>query len=140
MTMDTGGNLTVHGAINATGPVTATGAVICAAGKFQIAPAYYLQRDSGGNWNIVENGMTTFSIGPSGGVTAQGNITAAGGEVSSVTYWASGKQVLGPQIAGWGASTGGARGPITATSTLAQVAAALAQLLTDLRTHGMIGG
>jgi hypothetical protein len=89
MTMDTGGNLTVHGAINATGPVTATGAVICAAGKFQIAPAYYLQRDSGGNWNIVENGMTTFSIGPSGGVTAQGNITAAGGEVSSVTYWAS---------------------------------------------------
>jgi parallel beta-helix repeat protein len=47
--------------------------------------------------------------------------------------------VNGPRIAGWGTSTGGVRGAVTGASTLPQVAAALAQLLTDLTTHGMIG-
>jgi hypothetical protein len=40
---------------------------------------------------------------------------------------------------GWGTSTGGSRGAISAsTATLSQVAAALAQLLTDLETKGIL--
>ena len=40
---------------------------------------------------------------------------------------------------GWGTSTGGARAAITASSTLPQVAAGLAQLLNDLTAYGLIG-
>ena len=40
---------------------------------------------------------------------------------------------------GWGTSTGGARAAITASSTLPQVAAGLAQLLTDLQSYGLLG-
>jgi hypothetical protein len=40
---------------------------------------------------------------------------------------------------GWGTSSGGSRGAVTAsTATLSQVAAALAQLLTDLQTKGIL--
>ena len=69
----------------------------------------------------------------SGNLTVTGNVAAAGAYLVSTT------QVLGARINGWGTSTGGARGAITAASTLPQVAAALAQILTDLKTHGMIG-
>jgi hypothetical protein len=48
-------------------------------------------------------------------------------------------QVIGPRVNGWGTSSGGVRGAITAASTLPQVAAGLSQLLTDLQTHGMLG-
>lgn len=51
----------------------------------------------------------------------------------------NGTQVVNTRIAGWGTSTGGVRGPITASSTLVQVAEGLAQLLTDLQAHGLIG-
>jgi hypothetical protein len=40
---------------------------------------------------------------------------------------------------GWGTSTGGMRAAITASSTLPQVAAGLAQLLSDLTAYGLIG-
>jgi hypothetical protein len=40
---------------------------------------------------------------------------------------------------GWGTSTGGARAAITASSTTAQLAAGLAQLLNDLTAYGLIG-
>jgi hypothetical protein len=50
------------------------------------------------------------------------------------------QQVLQPRISGWGTATNGSRNPFdAATATLPQVAAALAQLITDLRTHGLIG-
>lgn len=54
-------------------------------------------------------------------------------------FYNAGNQVLGARINGWGTSTGGVRGPITASSTLPQVAAALAQFLTDMQSHGAFG-
>jgi hypothetical protein len=49
-------------------------------------------------------------------------------------------QVVGPRIAGWGASSNGVRGAINGvTATLAQTAAGLAQLIIDLQTHGLLG-
>lgn len=51
-----------------------------------------------------------------------------------------GVKVVGAQVAGWGTSTGGIRGALVASSaTLLQTAEALAQLLTDLKTHGLLG-
>lgn len=50
-------------------------------------------------------------------------------------------KVVGSQIPGWGASSNGARGAINgSTATLAQTSAALAQLIIDLQTHGLLGG
>jgi hypothetical protein len=110
-------------------------------GLFEVSPTTYMRYDGGtGNWIFVDAGVTKFTIASDGSVTAAGNVIAAGGQVSSVTFNANGVKVLGPRIVGWGASTGGARGPITASSTLPQVAAALSQLLTDLEAHGMLGG
>jgi hypothetical protein len=44
-----------------------------------------------------------------------------------------------PATSGWGTSSGGSRGAVNAsTATLSQVAAALAQLLTDLQTKGIL--
>ena len=52
----------------------------------------------------------------------------------------AGQQVLQTRVTGWTASSSGARGGINgSTATLAQTSAALAQLLTDLATHGIIG-
>jgi hypothetical protein len=88
----------------------------------------YLRSDTAVGINYNASGNIQFSIGgnsaeiyPSGGLAIQG------------------AKVIGYPIAGWGTSTGGVRGAITAASTLPQVAAAVAQLLTDLKTHGMIG-
>ncbi|AQQ35073.1 hypothetical protein [Burkholderia cenocepacia] len=51
-----------------------------------------------------------------------------------------GTKVVGWRIAGWGDATGGSRNGFAAGSaTLAQIAAALAQLIMDLKTHGLIG-
>jgi hypothetical protein len=74
------------------------------------------------------------------GVPVRGDITSVDGRINSAVYTSYGHQVLGQQIPGWGVSTGGVRGPISAASTLPEVAAALVQLLTDLETHGMLSG
>ena len=88
----------------------------------------YLRADTaiGINYDSATNGIQ-FNLGAnSAEVLASGGLTIFG------------TKVIGTQITGWGNSTGGARGLITASSTLPQVAAALAQLLTDLQTHGLI--
>jgi hypothetical protein len=56
-------------------------------------------------------------------------------------YKVSGTQVLGAQIAGYGTPTGGShQGSFAAGSiTLPNLAAAVAQLIIDLKTHGMLG-
>lgn len=65
---------------------------------------------------------------------------ADGNPIEGSSFTVNGAQVVGAPIAGWGASTGGVRAPVAAaTATVAQVAAALAQLLSDLETHGLIG-
>ncbi len=52
-----------------------------------------------------------------------------------------GSQVMGPRITGWGTSTGThMRGPVVAESiTLFELAAKVAQLIFDLKTHGVLG-
>lgn len=51
----------------------------------------------------------------------------------------SDKKVVGTQISGWGTSSNGTRGALNgATATLAQTREALAQLLIDLTSHGLI--
>jgi hypothetical protein len=77
---------------------------------------------------IDASGMNYMPIGAVGASTGNFTQVAVGGT-----------KVLGNQITGWGTSTGGVRGAITGASTLPQVAAAVAQLLTDLKTHGMLG-
>lgn len=67
------------------------------------------------------------------------NATFAGTVKATSAYLVGANQVVGAQITGWGTSTGGARGALAAgTATLSQTAAALAQLLTDLKTHGLL--
>jgi hypothetical protein len=55
-------------------------------------------------------------------------------------YQVAGNQVIGARITGYGDFTNGAKTGFDATTaTLPQVAAALAQLITDFKTHGSIG-
>ena len=74
-------------------------------------------------------------------VTVSGvNATFAGTIKATSAYLVGANQVVGAQIAGWGTSSGGTRGALAGGSaTLAQTSAALAQLLIDLKTHGLIG-
>jgi hypothetical protein len=68
---------------------------------------------------------------------AGGTLTGA---LNGVTYSVAGVKVVGARVTGWGVATGGSPVAFTAgTATLAQTAAAVAQLITDLRTHGLIG-
>jgi hypothetical protein len=68
------------------------------------------------------------------GGAAVAGIGAAGISVAS-------NKVIGAQIAGWGTPTGGARTASFngASATLPQTSAVLAQLILDLKTHGMLG-
>ena len=131
--------------VNSAGMLVTPNGILNAAGLFQVAPTYQLQRDSGtGIWSFIEAGVTTMTINPDGNVYAGTHLHAINGVVTAQGIWTgptavASKQVLGSQITGWGTSTGGVRGAVTGASTLPQVAAALAQLLTDLKTHGMIG-
>lgn len=95
---------------------------------------YNQQRNGNVNFITGHAGLTLFSTDGSG------NISTPYVAFASTGISVGANKVIGPQIAGWGTSTGGARGAVAAgTATLPQVAAALAQLLTDLKTHGMLG-
>ena len=76
------------------------------------------------------NGVADLSVNA-------GVLTLAGA-CNATAYRVNNARVVGATITGWGISTGGVRAAVTASSTLPQVAAALAQLLTDLETHGLI--
>lgn len=91
-------------------------------------------RVSGGNFSILNDagGAEILTVSDAGLLTA--------GNVNASTYQSGGTQVVGSRVTGWGAATGGSKVAFTAgTATLAQTAAAVAQLITDLRTHGLIG-
>jgi hypothetical protein len=57
------------------------------------------------------------------------------------TMLLNGTQVVGPRIAGWGTPTGNARTASFngASATLPQTSAVVAQIITDLKTHGLLG-
>ena len=87
---------------------------------------------------VPNNSPLLYSDG-SGNVHALGSL-ATNGSVNGSSFAVGGMQVVGAQIAGWGTSSKGTRGAINgSTATLTQVSAALAQLLIDLRTHGLLG-
>ncbi len=69
-----------------------------------------------------------------------GNVTAAG-KIAGGDFWAFGLKVVGARIGGWGTPTNNSR--ITdfnaSTASLLQTAQTVAQLITDLKTHGLLG-
>lgn len=79
--------------------------------------------------------MTTFRAG------AQAFINTNGVNVPSGNFYAvNSTQVIGARVTGWGAPTATlSRTAITNADTLAQTISHLAALVTDLRTHGVIG-
>lgn len=78
-------------------------------------------------------GSTTISAGTS--ITAGTTVNAG------TAYQVSGTQVVGTRITGWGVPTGStSRGAFnTATVTTADLAARVASLINDLKTHGLLG-
>jgi hypothetical protein len=63
------------------------------------------------------------------------------GAVTGTSYKVSTNQVVGARITGYGTPTGGTnQGSFAAsTITLANLAAGVAQLILDLKTHGLVG-
>jgi hypothetical protein len=63
------------------------------------------------------------------------------GEIAAVAYKVGANQVVGARITGWGDPFGATSRATfsTTTATTNQVAQALAALITDLKTHGVIG-
>jgi hypothetical protein len=61
--------------------------------------------------------------------------------VYSTAYYVGATQVVGAQITGYGTPTGNSRTASFngASATLAQTSAQLAQLIVDLKTHGLLG-
>jgi hypothetical protein len=96
----------------------------------------------GGAYDITI-GQSTKSVAIAGAFTMDSGATGKatfGGVVTASAYQVASTQVVGAQIAAWGTSSNGTRGSLNgSTATLAQTAAALAQLLIDLKAHGLIG-
>lgn len=63
------------------------------------------------------------------------------GRMMGTTFLSYGTQVVGAQITGYGTPTGGSKlaNFPGATATLVQTSKALAQLIVDLKTHGLLG-
>jgi hypothetical protein len=63
------------------------------------------------------------------------------GEIAAVAYKVGASQVVGARVTGWGDPFGASSRATfsTTTATANQVAQALAALITDLKTHGVIG-
>lgn len=77
------------------------------------------------------------------GVVAIGNGTQgdASGSLNCAHYQVAGNNVVGARITGYGTPTGNVnQGSFAAGSiTLANLAAGVAQLILDLKTHGLLG-
>ena len=125
--LDSSGNITNSGTINSNGNITTAGVVISNGLHGQL----YLRSDTAVSllWDGATGGIQ-FNIG---GNTAE--------ILNSGALTIFGTKVVGTQIAGWGTPTGGARTASFngASATLAQTSAVLAQLILDLKTHGLLG-
>jgi hypothetical protein len=76
------------------------------------------------------------------GANGAGNLTINAATIGSTAtaFSLASTQVVGTRITGWGLATNGGRSAFNAsTATLAQTAAAVAQLIADMTTHGLIG-
>jgi hypothetical protein len=88
------------------------------------------------------NADTGLSRGGAGvldvGTGAAGN---AGGTLNGAGYQVAGVQVVGAQVAGYGTPTGGSRisSLPAGTVAVATLAASVAQLILDLKAHGLLG-
>lgn len=89
------------------------------------------------------NGGLRGSISFGAGTGNDIQLSPAGGGAVNLTgnLQISGTQVVGPRITGYGTPTGNVQLASFpgATATLAQTSAELAQLITDLKTHGLLG-
>ena len=91
---------------------------------------------SGSTLTYTTSSGTALSLTDVGSLTIPGIMTVG----ASYAYVVGTQQVVGARITGWGTASGGSRASFSAgTATLAQSAAAVAQLIADLRTHGLIG-
>jgi hypothetical protein len=95
---------------------------------------------AGGSFNFNVGGTGIGFIGGNGiNYIPIGQTGAAAGNFTSVSVNAT--QVAGPRITGWGTPTGPSR--ISnfpgASATLVQCSNAIAQIIADLKTHGMLG-
>jgi hypothetical protein len=99
------------------------------------APVVALQLQRNGQVNI---GFCAIAGGSING-TAIGNTSASSGNFTQVQVAAT--KVLGAQITGWGTPTGPSRIASFpgASATLVQCSSAIAQIIADLKTHGMLG-
>ena len=125
-TLDSSGNITTTGTISS-GNITTSGVVNSNGLHGQL----YLRSDTA--VSILYDGAT-------GGI--QFNIGGNAAEIlGSGALTIFGTKVVGAQVAGWGTPTGGSR--ISnfpgGTATAAQTAQALAQLILDLKAHGLLG-
>lgn len=75
------------------------------------------------------------------GVTTNASLDNSGNINATGAYRVAGTQVVGARITGYGTPTGGVnQGSFAAGSiTLANLAASVAQLILDLKTHGLLG-
>lgn len=115
-----------------------------AGGNFPVATngtLIYGQGNAGASWTVAKGidwnlGTATGNWLNMGGlflVDGSGNATAA-------TYKVGSNQVVGARITGWGSAINGAKTAFNgSTATLAATSAAVAQLIADLTTHGVIG-
>jgi hypothetical protein len=97
-------------------------------------PANFIQVNAGIAGTAVSLAATGTDTNVELDLTARGS---SGVRITSIVGFNNTAPIAKPT--GWGTSTGGARAAITASSTLPQVAAGLAQLLNDLTAYGLIG-
>lgn len=91
------------------------------------------------NTGTTDTGLSRTAAG----VVSAGNGTDAdaSGSFNAASYKVAGTQVVGSQITGYGTPTGGSHQSSFAAGSisLANLAAAVAQLIVDLKTHGLLG-
>ncbi len=100
----------------------------------------FMFMDGSNNLQIV-NGGASIVFMESSGVTVMGSFDNAGNLNVIGSYQFNGTKVVGAQITGYGTPTGGVnQGSFAAGGiTLANLAAGVAQLILDLKTHGLLG-
>lgn len=82
-----------------------------------------------------------FSVLLGGGLNVGTNADPGSGTINASTALkVAATQVVGARVTGWGAGSNGSRTAFNGSgATLAQTSAAVAQLIIDLTTHGLIG-
>lgn len=95
----------------------------------------------GPNYAITCTGATGYINFLVASSTPVMTVSPAGLNVTTGAYQVAGTKVVGAQITGYGTPTGGVKTASFpgASATLAQTSAQLAQLILDLKTHGLLG-